>query len=179
MHFLPQLSNIFTQSKSFIPNFTPWKLRKSRQISHLNLMKLRDMAPSREKSIKYSLFKLVKIYPLITSFYKTAQGPTRFLPQPSNIFCTDISAISVTFCKSGQKKKIEKWERKRCYTCVLSEKRSQPKENKTSWLASQLGISRNNIRENQTLLLLEAKVINISIFWNMWMKEYRLCFTVE
>ena len=38
-----ELRNVisFTQSKSFKPNFTPWKVRKSRKISHLNWMKLR------------------------------------------------------------------------------------------------------------------------------------------
>ena len=38
-----ELRNVifFTQSKSFKPSFTPWKVRKSRQISHLNWMKLR------------------------------------------------------------------------------------------------------------------------------------------
>ena len=40
------------------------------------------------------------IYPLTTSFYKTAWSPTIVTPT-LQYFYTDISAISVTFCNSG------------------------------------------------------------------------------
>ena len=81
-----ELQNVisFTQSKSFRPNFTPWKVRKSRQIEDLNLMKFRWMATLKGK----------KVPNMASLKIKTSQT---WWNLPQNYFILQKCVVSYTF----------------------------------------------------------------------------------
>ena len=91
----PELRNVksFTRSKSSEPNFTPRKVRKSRQIQHLEGMKLTQKAMSGEEKVNilsYNpglktefLISCSNLPKTILAFGKMCVLPG-FLPQSSN-----------------------------------------------------------------------------------------------
>ena len=96
---------LFTQIKSFKPNFAPRKARNLRQIQRLDWIKLRHIATSGGEKVivlsnkpffKQNIIKACGIYPQTPSFSQICVVSQNVTPT-FQYFYTDISAISVTY----------------------------------------------------------------------------------